>query len=201
MIDKQTYQKIAKGWKGSVYQNYGRMQVRLPFLSEEVFPLFKDKRVLEIGCNAGVPAYEICKYAKAYVGVESERGYYSQALVTRKAIENAEVEFLNMSIKTFVKRLVRGTIDSKFDAVYCSYVLYHFCDQEVKMFLKEILSRCDLAVVPTRKVLKGRDYSHKNKYWLRTPKNVEKLLKGAGLVCKTVWPPNKKYFCTIGTRV
>lgn len=200
MIEKKTYETIAGEWKGSVYQNYGRMQVRLPFLSKEVFPLFSGKHVLEIGCNAGIPAYEICKYAQAYTGVESERGYHRQSLVTRQFIDNPNVEFLNMSIKTFVKRIRRNDIKSNFDAVYCSYVLYHFCDQEVRMFEKDILSKVSLAVIPTRKVIKGRDYSHKNSYWLRTPRNVEKLLKNAGFVCKTVWPDNKKYFCTIGER-
>ena len=68
-MNKKLYNKISSKWKGQVYSTWDRVAPRLKAL-KPYLPLLKDKKVLEWGCNAGIFAYEICKVAKWYVGVD-----------------------------------------------------------------------------------------------------------------------------------
>ena len=137
MLSKEEYKKIASNWKGTVYQLYDRYQVRFPTLLKHI-DVFKGKNVLEVGSNAGLAGYHISQVADSYIGVEAEKEYWQQSLETKKLIENNNAEFLNMSIKSYMKRAARDGIEISANAIYLSYVLYHFSDKEVQMFEKQV---------------------------------------------------------------
>lgn len=202
LLKKEGYNQLASAWKkhGTIYQKFDRYNVRFPMLLKHI-DIFEGKNVLEVGCNAGLAAYHIAQVAKSYVGVEEQEGYYLQACETKRSIENEEAVFLNMSIKTYMKRVGRQVIDGKVDAVYLSYVLYHFSDKEVKMFENVILPLIDTIVVQSRfakRNTKGRRTHNSYGFW--HPDNVEKFLDKNGFSTTKEWGPDKKFHFIIGRR-
>jgi hypothetical protein len=201
MLNKKEFQAIAKEWKGTQYQKWDRYKVRMPTFLKYI-DAFKGKDVLEVGCNAGIAGYEIAKVAKSYVGVEEQAGYYKQALQTRTHMENPNVQFLNMSIKTFMKRHRAGKLDVPVNACYLSYVLYHFDNKEVRLFAEYILPKLDAIIVQSRYARrgtrKGRRIHNDYKFW--KPSSVEKYLQKAGFETKTVFGPWKKFHLIRGIR-
>lgn len=199
MISKELYKEISSQWEGRIYQKYTRISTRHPLFVKEI-DVFKGKHVLEVGANAGLAAREIAKVAKQYTGVERATAYRQQSLVTQKYIENKNVEFLNCSIKSYIKRLQDGRIKDKPNACYLSYVLYHFEDKEVKMFKKHILPLLDVIVVQSRyakRNTKGRRKHNSHGFW--HPDNVKKYLESAGFTTRLVWHKEKKFHIIIGT--
>lgn len=200
MLTKGQYRDIAKNWVGTVYQKYDRYQVRFPTLLKHL-DVFKGKNVLEVGCNAGLAGYHIAQVAKEYVGVEEQKDYYNQALQTKKHIDNKDAEFLNMSIKTYMKRINRGKIQSHVNAAYLSYVLYHFSDKEVEMFEKYILPKLDVIVVQSRYAKRNKKGRRKhNSYGFWDPKNVVKFLQKNGFETTLAWGPDKKFHFIVGIK-
>jgi|GEM_PF-3305359 len=202
MLTKDQYKELTKNWgkHSSTYQKFDRYKVRFPMLLKHI-DVFKDKNVLEVGCNAGLAAYHIAQVAKNYTGVEAEIGYWNQALETQKQIESKNTAFLNMSIKTYMKRAERGDFKISVNAAYLSYVLYHFSDKEVQMFEKEILPKLDVVVVQSRyakRNKKGRRTHNSYGFW--HPKNVAKFLARNGFYVKLEWGPNEKFHFIIGEK-
>lgn len=201
MLKKSEFQAIAKNWKGTVYQKWDRYKVRFPTFLKYI-DAFKGKDVLEVGCNAGIAAYEITKTANSYVGVEDQAGYYKQALETQKHVENPNVQFLNMSVKTFMKRHCTGKLDVPFNACYLSYVLYHFDNKEVRLFAEYVLPKLDVIIVQSRYARrgtrKGRRIHNDGKFW--KPSSVEKYLQKAGFETITKFGGHKKFHLVKGIR-
>ena len=202
LLKKEGYNQLVSIWKkyGTIYQKFDRYSVRFPILLKHI-DIFKGKNVLEVGCNAGLAAYHIAQVAKSYVGVEEQKNYYLQACETKRFIENDEVMFFNMSIKTYMKRIERKTIECKADAVYLSYVLYHFSDREVKMFESAILPLIDMIVVQSRfakRNIKGRRMHNSYGFW--HPDNVEKFLNKNEFSTMKEWGPDKKFHFIIGRK-
>ena len=209
MISKELYKEISGKWnelrdadgdKLRIYQKYERIETRYPIFLQHV-DLFKGKHVLEIGANAGMAAMEIAKVAKQYTGVELASGYHQQSLVTRTYIENPNVCFNNCSVKSYIKRLLKGTIKDKPNACYMSYVLYHFENKEVEMFKEHILPLLDIIIVQSRfakRNIKGRTKHNDYGFW--HPDNVDKYLKEAGFSTRLIWHENKKFHFIIGTK-
>lgn len=200
MLTKEDYKKIADNWKGTVYQLYDRYQVRFPMLLKHI-EVFKGKNVLEVGCNAGLAGYHIAQVANSYIGVEAEKGYWQQALQTKEFIYNNNAEFLNMSIKSYMKRAIRDGIEISANACYLSYVLYHFSDKEVRMFEQFILPKLDVIVVQSRyenRNKKGRTAHNSYKFW--KPENVEKYLNKNGFSTTVEYGPRNKFHFVVGRK-
>jgi len=200
MISKEKYKEMSSRWKGKIYQNYGRAELRHPGLIN-VVDVFKGKHVLEVGPNAGMAAIEIAKVAKEYTGVEREETFWRQSLITKEYIDNPNVTFYNCTVKSYIKRLLDGRIKSAPNACYLSYVLYHFSDDEVEMFKEHILPNLDVIVAQTR----ARDRSRKgkkehNSYSFWKQKSVKEYLQGAGFKTATIWGPKKTYHIVVGTK-
>lgn len=204
LLTKDQYRELSGNWAkyGTIYQEYGRYQVRFPTLLKHI-NVFKGKNVLEVGCNAGLAAYHIAQVANCYTGVEQEKGYWQQALETKKHIPELEHEptFLNMSIKSFMKRIKNGELKDETDAAYLSYVLYHFSDKEVRMFEKMILPKLDVIIVQSRfaeRNKKGRKKHNSYAFW--HPMNVEKYLNKNGFSTTVEWGPERKFHFIIGSK-
>jgi len=203
MLTKERYQEISKDWAkhNVVYQKFDRYQVRFPTFLKHI-DVFKGKNVLEVGSNAGLAAYHIAQVAKSYTGVENEEGYCKQALETQKSIENKNVKFFNMSIKTFIRRTAQEKIEKRpIDAVYLSYVLYHFSDKEVDMFAKNILPNIDTIIVQSRfakRNKKGRRTHNGYAFW--HPRSVKNFLQKNGFAVTLEWGPDKKFHFVVGKK-
>jgi len=202
MLTKEEYKKLSADWAkhSVVYQKYERYTTRFPTLKKHL-DVLAGKDVLEVGANAGLAAYEIVKTARSYVGVERATGYWQQSLETQKQMENKSVQFLNMSVKSFVKRHKAGVLTMPVNACYLSYVLYHFEDKEVEMFKDYVLPMLDVIVVQSRfakRNIKGRTKHNRYGFW--HPDNVEKYLKSAGFKTTLEWGPDKKFHFIIGTK-
>ena len=203
MISRELYEDISKQWgsHGVIYQKYNRLETRYPLLLKEL-GVFKGKHVLEVGANAGMAAYEITKFARQYTGVERATGYWRQSQITQKYIENKNVTFYNCSIKSYIKRLLRGDITDKPSACYLSYVLYHFENKEVEMFKEHILPLLDVIVLQSRfskRNLKGRTKHNDYGFW--HPDKVMKYLRSAGFtVEKLLWHEEKKFHLIVAKK-
>jgi hypothetical protein len=203
MISKKLYDEISSQWGqySAIYQKYNRLETRYPKFLKEI-AVFKDKHVLEIGANAGMAAWEIAKVASRYTGVERATGYWHQSQITKKYIENPNVEFLNCTVKSYIKRLLDGRIEHKPNACYMSYVFYHFENKEVELFCQHVLPMLDVAIIQSRyakRNIKGR--TKHNDYGLWHPDNVRKLLEKSGMnIDKLVWGPDKKFHLFVASR-
>jgi hypothetical protein len=204
LLTKDQYRELSGSWAkhGTIYQKFDRYQVRFPTLLKHI-NVFKGKNVLEVGCNAGLAAYHIAQVANCYTGVEGEKGYWQQALETKKHIPELEYEptFLNMSIKSFMKRIEKGKLKDETNAAYLSYVLYHFSDKEVRLFEKVILPKLDVIIVQSRfaeRNKKGRRKHNSYAFW--HPMNVEKYLNKNGFSTTVEWGPERKFHFIIGSK-
>jgi len=204
LLTKDQYRELSGSWAkhGTVYQKFDRYQVRFPMLLKYM-NVFKGKNVLEVGCNAGLAAYHIAQVANCYTGVEEEKGYWQQALETKKHIPELEHEptFLNMSIKKFMKRIKNGELKDETNAAYLSYVLYHFSNKEVRMFENVILPKLDVIIVQSRfaeRNKKGRKKHNDYAFW--HPMNVEKYLNTNKFCTMVEWGPDRKFHFIIGVK-
>lgn len=204
LLTKDQYNQLAEKWKkhNVVYQKWDRYSLRFPTILKYI-GVFKDKNVLEVGSNAGLAGFHIAQVAKAYFAVEGQEGYHRQALETKKAMKkNEHVNFMNMSVKTFMKRRERGDFRADVNAVFLSYVLYHFSDKEVRMFTQMVLPKVDTIIVMSRyaeRNKKGRRKHNSYSFW--HPDNVKKfLIKNGFLKLKVEWGPRKKFHFIIGMK-
>jgi len=202
MISKAKHAEIAKGWSGVHYQHFPRLKKRLPFLLP-LLDCLKGKDVLEFGSNAGMYGWHLAQIAKSYTGVDYQAQYHKQALHTQKFIENPNVTFLNMNVKDFVKVTKADPEKHPFNAIFMSYVLYHFSDKEVKRMKETLLPKCDIVFIQTRNAArdtgrKGRTEHNSGKFWLES--KVRKWLESAGFECETHWPKGKEFHEIIGRR-
>lgn len=177
MISKTIYNHISSQWEGEVFQNWERISKWLPLFEKNILPHFAGKRVLEIGCNAGIYAWHIAQVARSYIGIDISENYVRQALTTAKYIQGAPVRFLRTPLSHFAYN------EAHFDAVFASFVLYHLSDAEIEIFEKIIARRCDVLAVQIRK--KKREGS--NSFNLSHAKNVERLFHRAGFDCRIYW--------------
>jgi len=192
---------MASKWKGTVYQHWDRVRIRLPHL-EKFFPLFNGLTVLEPGCNAGVYTWHIAQYAKACIGVEKQKDYFRQAMVTKEYCGD-NVQFLNMSVKSLIRRQERGDLELGYDALFLSYVLYHFDNAEIDLFRKHVLPKCKFVMIVSRNAprnRKGRRDHNSEKLW--DHKRVMRFFEKEGFETALYWHTAKppKYHLVTASR-
>jgi len=166
-VNKSIYKKISSKWKGHVYSTYERVAPRLKAV-EPYLKLLKGKNVLEFGCNAGIFAYEIAKYAAAYIGVDKSEYCYKQAKVTEGFIENPNVKFVYGRARDFCSldkdydSMLAGYCGGYYNAFVSFYTLYHLHDDEVELLRTHVFPKCDITINMIR--TKKRDNAH-NDMW------------------------------------
>jgi len=206
MISKELHNELIDKWAKvgrGVYQKISRRH-RLKYFMNHV-DLFKGKDVVEYGCNAGLYGYEISQVANSYTGVDKGDYYILQSEITKKYMKNPNVTFYNESVKSFIKRDLRGEAP-KYNALFASFVLYHLSKKETDRIAETVLPKCDIVVIPTR-TKKRTPWKNYNPYKFNKPENVKKYLEKSGFKVEIVWPEGtaatqkkQKYCYVIGKR-
>ena len=106
------------------------------------FPLFKDKIVVDIGCNAGVISEMIAKYAEKVFGIEKDKEIldYSDTVEWIVKLRRRNVKYINSTIGEFLKK------NYDFNASWCSNALYYFSNEEIELIGKKLFPKCDLII-------------------------------------------------------
>ena len=190
MISKSEYAKISKNWTGRIYQRMETEHVKLAHL-EKYMKYFKDKDVVEPGCNAGLFGYHIAQHAKSYVGVEPKDAYYEQAAQTVKYMgDNSTV--IHKSLEYFGKEC-----DNPYNATFMCYVMYHFRKDDMQVLTDIILPKCDVVVAFNRNTKRRKD---KNKYNFERMANVVGFLENQGFTCKSEMEKLKRFHIVVGKK-
>lgn len=191
MISKEKYKQISRHWEGRIYSKLDQQVIKLKYL-ERLRHLFKGKRVFEVGCNAGLFAYHIAKWCDSYVGVDSDKRYYEQALITRKFISNPNVEFFYGQPSDYVKKE-----EDAFDLFFASYIMYHLNNDQLKAVCKHILPFCNTVVIPNRT---AKRKTIKNLYHFEDPELTVDFFAKQGFKCKIIWEKKRRFHIVIGER-
>ncbi|MGW8324091.1 MAG: class I SAM-dependent methyltransferase [Desulfobacterales bacterium] len=139
MIVKKEYERIASKWHGKIYQKYKKLKKRIPMIMKNI-DFFRDAKVLELGCNAGMYALHMMPYIKGYIGIELDKHYYKQAMIT---LEGKKTRIFNKSFEdTPLEEL-------DYDLFVASYVLHHLNEKEVEK-LKVVFEKCNKVAIHTR---------------------------------------------------
>jgi len=194
MISLEKWAELQTDWEtiGAVYQIPRRSYDRLKHFCEVCLPYLKGKKVVEIGCNAGIFGYEIAQVAESYMGVEpatlvrdpSKKGppktdYFKQAEITAKHIAQdfqKTAIFLNKTITDYTK-------EHEFagNAFVACFALYHFMDHELKALDEHVFPKCDTVIIQNR--CQDRPTPHNSfKFW--KTKNVVKYFTNRGYKCQ-----------------
>jgi SAM-dependent methyltransferase len=193
IINEKFVRKMNRIWEGRVYQSWEKEWRRLKHFVK-VAPVFQDKKVLEIGCNAGLQALELLQYARSYIGVEKVDEYAKQAAITLSFSVNSNWELL---VGKRFDQFFTDIDKMDFDTYYGSFILYHMNEQELVFLKEKILPRCYLAVIFTRTHDRKNE---KNPYRLNRMENVVRLLEDAGFKTETQWGDRKIFHGVIGNR-
>ena len=196
MITKEKWNELVSKWEkiGKVYQTPKRSIERLTHFCETCLPYLKDKRVLEIGANAGIFGYCISQVSENYTAVEpankvrdpskkkpSQTDYFKQLEITSQSMQNAKI--FNETISEYCKH----PEDS--NAFVACFALYHFMDKELKALDELVIPCCDTVIIqnPNQK----RPTPH-NKYKFWKSKNVVKYFEARGFKLEKMIPSSKK---------
>ena len=184
MISTEKWAELATEWEtiGPVYQTPRRSKDRLKHFCLTCLPYLAGKRVLEIGCNAGVLGYCVAEVSESYTGVEPgnkiikkgkkpKTDYYRQAVITKSHIESNNATYLNQTIGEYCKDV--GDVN----AFVACFALYHFTDKELGLLDENVFSKCDTVIIQNR--TQDRPTRHNShKFW--KDKNVVKYFTRLG---------------------
>jgi SAM-dependent methyltransferase len=198
MIDKKLHKKLTKQWAKvgrGIYQRWGRMY-RVKFFLKFI-ELFRDKNVIELGCNAGIYGYEIAKVAKSYIGIDQGDYYIKQAKITQKEIKNPNVKFITKYVRSYIRdqQKKEASKRDKIDALFACFALYHFSEKEIVLIQDYLLPKCDAVIISTR-TRKRTMWKKNNQRKFYKPKKVVDYLKESGFRC-AVYPSKDKKFAII----
>lgn len=107
---------------------------------EKNIDFFAGAKVLELGCNAGMYAYHLCPYIESYIGIELDKHYFQQAMIT---LEGKKTRILNNSFED----VDLEPLD--YDLFLASYVLHHLNEKEVEK-LNVVFKKCNKVSIHTR---------------------------------------------------
>ncbi len=194
MISKELYAELMKKWEkhGPPYAEPRRVMYRLTHFVKHCCPLLKDRKVLEIGANAGIFAYHIAEVADSYIGVEPANkvrdpkkkkppkvDYFKQAEITHTYIKNPNAVFVNATISELCKM---ETVN--YNTFIACFALYHFRDFELDLLKKLVFPKCDLVIIHNREQPRPKPH---NSYKFGHTKNVVKFFESLGYKVEVIW--------------
>lgn len=168
-MDKKIYRNLFNGWKKPIYQGVGNRKTKYIL---QYIHLLKNKKVVDLGSNAGVITYDIAQYAKEILGVEYDSHFYRQSLDTLTKIKIPS-KFINLSIGEFIK-----TTDFDYNAIFASCILYHLKTEEIDLIKKIMLPKCDIVLFISREDKKNKT---NNPYRLNKWENIKSFLIESGM--------------------
>ena len=191
MSSLENWSTLQKQWIGKVYQKKSKEWRRLAHFEERIAPFFSCRRVVDVGCNAGLMALPLCKCVSHYTGVEMDDVYYAQTAETAKMLFPGRFDFVHGDA---VKYLTTHVGD--YDALLLSCILYHLPDLDLELMATVVLPSVDFAVVY------GRYYrpTIKNTYALEKPENNRKLFESCGFEVRNSSIKHPDLFCLICER-
>jgi len=175
MINLSEWNGLLSKWLtvGRVYQCPSRSKDRLSHFCKVCLPYLKDKKVLEIGANAGVFGYCISEVAERYVGVEPgnkirdkskgtpKTDYFKQLEITAEERDNMMI--FNDTITEYCEH------PEDTNAFVACFALYHFENHELRKLEEVIWPKCEVVVIQNRH--QERPTKH-NKYKFWKDKNI-----------------------------
>ena len=171
-MNQQLYKKISSGWRKPIYQLASKQKTRYVL---QYAHLLTDKRVVDIGSNAGIITHDLSEFVSEFVGVEHNEHYYRQSLDTLKYIEIPGT-FVNLSLGDFI-----NTTDFDYNAIFASCVLYHLSQEEIELIRDVMLPECDIVLFISREDKTKTN----NTYWLNKWRNIKAFLIAAGMDVET----------------
>jgi cyclopropane fatty-acyl-phospholipid synthase-like methyltransferase len=190
MISMDLYKKLRKQWSGRIYQDWNMERKRFHHFGK-IAKMFGGRNVLEIGSNAGVQTLELCEHAKSVIAIEPDKEKFEQLKITMKHNKNPNVELFNGSLMDFA-----ATDNKQYDALFTSFVIYHFSDEEIKVFAEKVLPRANLWVLYNR----AKKRNPKNSYRFENCDNTVEFMKKNGFTVKAEWQRAKIWYFIIVTR-
>jgi len=128
---------------------------------------FKNKRVLDLGCNAGLYSVMAAIEGASVVGVERKGRYYKQSLFIKEFFENKTKKSLDINF--IYKNIVDIDFSSigKFDYVFVMAVIYHIGKKQYGMLSEGALAEQervvgDITKITSSIILGSRDGKFKN---------------------------------------
>lgn len=188
------YKDFSKDWKGEIYQVPEQIENRFD-LASNYLHILKDKKVFELGCNAGMSIPYIMQHATQYIGYEPNTIFFNQCQQTVSRLNNPKVQFFNKSFTEF---------PDDFDAFFGSNILYWLSDSEIEL-LKKFLTQCSTVVL----LVRAKDRTRLcNKYFLNRQDYAIRFLINLGFKTCTIDVPLTKdkshytggYFLLIGEK-
>ena len=190
MISEATHKELIRRWSGRIYATRERIAERLEHL-EGLLPMLVNKRVLELGCNAGLHAIEICKYAASYIGVEPDKYYAKQASIT--------FEVCKPRARTHVICGYVGDVPPQFEpeAVVICVALYLLNATDLDT-LGTLMLHMDTVIIQERRAHRDRPDNPTN--GLHTPKAIAKWLSERGFTPHVYYSKHERFFEVVGHR-
>lgn len=191
VIPEVIYDQVIQEFEGEIYQKYSDIKDRLACLARNI-RLFRGRRVLEVGVNAGMSIWTIMKVAEEYTGIEKDISFFEQAKVTQGYLAAMGTTRL---FKASLREYFQSDAPRDFDSFFGSFILYHLDNEEIDLLRGEIFPCCDRVLFLTRsKERSGR----RNKYYFNREENVRKLLATSGY--RVISDNRGLFFATIGVR-
>jgi SAM-dependent methyltransferase len=120
--------------------------------------VFKDKFVVDIGCNAGYITYHLAQHAREWLGVERDEHFYIQALETANFIETPG-SFIHSSLEYFCEELEK---EYDYDAVYGANILYYLSNDALTLLQEKVLAKCDIVLMTSRENKPAKPWNDRN---------------------------------------
>jgi len=171
-MDELTYNRISAHWKGDVYQTYPSVQVDS---TTKHVSLLVDRRVVDIGANAGLLTYIIAEKAEAVCGVEPNLHYYKQALQTARLIAKP-CYFVYSTLADFLR-----SPGFDFDAAFAAHTLYFLSKKEVCLIREVLLPKCKIVLFVSREDKPTVKSKRGIRNGLYSYKAIGRLLRSAGM--------------------
>lgn len=190
MLDEALFKKVSAHWKGRIYQQWSKERYRL-LEFRGVARSFKGLHVVDMGCNAGLHAFDVCDHAKSYLGIELDKEYYRQAQETRKFITHPDCVFVRANAIDYVLRQ-----QPKMDALLLSFIIYHFSNDEVGTLRDRILPTVPFLVVYNR----VDRPTLKNSWNFQDPDKTKAFLREAGYKIKLHWGHKERFYRIIARK-
>lgn len=179
---------LLKEWPGKVYQlKNSRVRERYKFVRDNA-EHFRNKKVLDIGCNAALFATILADKVESYWGLEKEGKYFNQANMTVKKIGKQDIRV----IKTRFGEL-NHVLDV--DALILSRVLYYLPDEDIEFLQDKYLPRCNVVLFICGAIEKKKRV---NSWGFHNIESIFTLLKGFEIQHR--WSSDRKLYMGMATR-
>lgn len=142
-MKREIYDELYKLWS-----KYGKpkdaFEMGRLYRIVQCIPHLRNRIVVDLGCRTGRLTYELAQYAKAYIGVEREKIFFKQALITQKYIDTPGA-FVNCSVERFLL-----STPPWYDALFASNILYHLTPREMRLIEEVMFPRCRVVIVMSK---------------------------------------------------